>query len=836
MTKKNRKMAIGMRLNLKKVKGEKIMFIIAFTIKLEIATLKGVFDVAMKVKLDNYDVGEEIELTVIPDVEFHFDPKKNWGSYLVSYNRDDKIGINGYFSDPLVLGTEYLIQGEITLFRQRKQIKVHFCKKVFPIKKEGVKRFLKLIPGIGKTKAQAIFQTYGIESLMVLKNDPERVAEDIKSISLKQAQKIQTFLELEFEGQEIVAELMGYDIHAKSASYLFSRYKERALTMLEENPYFLIGEVNDKNGRPFSFAKSDKVAQTIGFPLDSPCRIEAGIIGVLKDALSKSHCYLTLKELLTLTERFLSSHQFPISYDMIQEVFTQLVEQEELIYEESRVYLKKVHEEETNVALKVVELTKYPFHYSEEEVTIVLDDLLASEPEVVLEEKQREAVITANRMKSGIFILNGAAGTGKTFTLKWILRVKEELRRQESRKKKEELPSIRLAPTGKAAKVMERSLKKQAQTIHRGLRYNPIEKKFEHDESNPLLVDLMMCDEFSMVDLSLSHSLLEATRTGTLLIILGDVNQLVSVGYGNVLRDLIQSGVCQMVTLEVAKRQGLLSDILKNAYRILNRLPVINYNESNDAFFIQRQTPSSIHQTIIESIQRLLRRENYTLEDIQVLSPQRTGILGTNMLNYLIQEAFNPSIDPLQQFALSFDVSTGYQTTTYDLYFKTGDKVIQIKNNYDVKYYEKSDKGTYQVIEELTEITNGECGVIEEIRMETDPENEEKEVPVVIVRYDEGYVKYFKSDLNELLHAYCLTVHKSQGSGWKAMICPIYSGHLHMLDFHLIYTAWTRSMDFALFVGHYEAMAQGVLEDKESDRRSTLAERIKKIKQLKNKK
>ena len=789
---------------------------------------------ALRINLDHYEIGEEIELNVVPEKEFSFEPNKGWGSYLVTFNRSDKVGISGIFSEPLVMGTEYTIKGEVASYTdkkqmKRKQIKVHFCKKVFPLKKEGVKRFLKLIPGIGVKKSQQIFQTYGVESLMVLKNDPERVSMDIPSISLNQAQKIQRYLELEFEGQEIVAELMGYDIHAKSAAYLFNKYKDDVLSMIEENPYFLIGKVKDKQGRDFGFIKSEKIAQTIGFSPTSTYRVEAGIYHILKQALyQQAFCFLELKELILQTQQFLSTHQSPIGYDVIADVVASLIENEELVYEESRIYLKKVHEEECAVAQKVVSLMSEGYSYTQEEVEEVLNELLKDEPHIQLETKQREAVIEANRLKSGLFILNGAAGTGKTFTLKWILKVKEAMHQKKQRfaKKKRPLASIHLAPTGKAAKVMARSLDKPTHTIHRGLKYNPTEHQFEHDEYNPLEVDLLMCDETSMVDLSIAKSLFDAVLNGTFVIFLGDVNQLVSVGYGNVLRDLIASNVCSMVTLDVVKRQGALSDILKNAYRIIDRLPIINYNETNDAYFIERQTPESIQATIMTSIQRLLNRENFTLEDIQVLSPQRTGPLGTNMLNYLIQNTFNPTIDPYQQLAVEFEITTNYQTHLYALHFKTNDKVIHIKNNYEMKFYEKTSQGEYKELEKIQGITNGECGVIEEIVMETDPENEDKKVPVVIVRYEEGYVKYFKADLNELLHAYCMTVHKSQGSGWKAILCPISFLHLHMLDYHLIYTAWTRSMEFALFVGDYRALEQGVQEDKELFRRSTLAKRI----------
>lgn len=801
------------------------------------------FNMALRINLENYEIGEEIELNVIPEKEFSFDPDKNWGSYLVTYNRTDKVGISGIFSEALVMGTEYTIKGEVTAYTdrkrlKRKQIKVHFCKKVFPIKKEGVKRFLKLIPGIGAKKSQLIFQTYGIESLLVLKNDPERVAQDIPSISLKQAEKIQRHLELEFEGQEIVAELMGYEIHAKSAAYLFNKYKDEIIPMIEENPYFLIGKAKDKQGRDFGFIRSEKIAQMIGFSPTSSYRMEAGIQHVMKQALLKSFCYLTLEELILQTQQFLSTHHSPISYEQIADAVGLLIEKEELIYEESRVYLRKVHEEECAVASKVVSLMSQGAHYTREEVETVLDELLKEEPHVQLEEKQREAVIEANRLKTGLFILNGAAGTGKTFTLKWILKVKEVLHQKHQRfaKKKRPLGSIQLAPTGKAAKVMARSLNKQTQTIHRGLKYNPTDHCFEHDEYNPLEVDLLMCDETSMVDLSLAKSLFDAVLNGTFVIFLGDVNQLVSVGYGNVLRDLIASGVCSMVTLDVVKRQGSLSDILKNAYRIIGRLPVINYNQTNDAFFIERKTPETVQATLIHSMKRLLTREDYTLEDVQVLSPQRTGPLGTNMLNYLIQQAFNPTNDPHQQLAIEFEVTVNYQTEVYALYFKTNDKVIHVKNNYEMKFYEKTPKGEYKELEKIQGITNGECGVIEEILMETDPENEDKQVPVVVVKYEEGYVKYFKSDLNELLHAYCMTVHKSQGSGWKAMLCPISYLHLNMLDYHLIYTAWTRAMEFALFVGDYQTLEQGVQEDKERFRRSTLAQRIQLAMAASNKK
>lgn len=380
------------------------------------------------------------------------------------------------------------------------------------------------------------------------------------------------------------------------------------------------------------------------------------------------------------------------------------------------------------------------------------------------------------------------------------------------------------APTGKASKVASKSTGMDCITVHRGLGYNP-QGGFEYNEDNPLQADIIVCDESSMLDISLARYLFSAIKAGTKVILMGDTKQLPSVGAGNVLKDLIESNIVRVITLNVIKRQGLLSGVIKNANNIIEGKMVRTYEDTKDAYVIKRQTIKGCQKAIVDSIKRLLQFNEYTLDEIQLLIPQRKGSLGTYLFNYLLQEEFNPGNNNNKVLSKKFEARPDETSSSieFKLYFKKGDKVIHIKNNYDIEHYIKLPTGHYKKIDK-TGITNGECGVIEDI-ITIPGKQKGDETTRIIVRYEDIYV-FYDDNFNELEHSYALTIHKSQGSAWKAVIIPVMTQHWNMLDANLLYTAWTRARKFGVIVGSEKALRHAIATHKSRNRYTNLKERL----------
>lgn len=868
-------------------------------------------------------LGEEVLTEVQVMRELWYNEESCKGAYLVELDSGERISIKGDFYSPLVPNLEYEIQGILGEFRGTRQIEVEHYRTLPPQTRHAMIALLKTIPGIHK-KAVAIYDLYKQECLEVLRTDPERIIKEA-GVLRKWAMKAQDYLLNEMDGEEYITQLLAYGISIKEAKTLYQTYKEEVLTILKENPYILSRKL-----RGFGFNKCEKIANEMKFDLYSPHRIEAALFHILEEATYSGHCFLPGNQLVQAANELLQRQDARIFPQHIYPSIQALLDRGELVVEKQRVYLKEYHEMEKYVCEKLTRLTSHLLVRSKEEVEEALAAVLAREPGLILEDKQREAIIQANLKRGGVFILNGHAGTGKTFTLRLIMEVYQELANREKDKLnidqlldlcededelntlvaaivegyteeiqalkdqgraeeavaleslyeqieeeeqlleflhqillvcegsyiKAKLPAdnpiarlqanagktkaslktkkkvrsanvLYLAPTGKAAKVMSRATNQPASTIHKGLHYDPVTHDFKHGEEDPLFHEVVVCDETSMLDLWLFNKLLRAIKPGTKLIFLGDTNQLPSIGAGNVLKDLLESQVIDHVTLTIVKRQGLLSDILKNAKNILEGKIIKNYNETHDAYFIAQNNPADIQETILNEMEKLLKKPEFTLDEVQVLSPMRKGPLGTNMLNYLIQQRFNPGVDTESEIAVTFESPIGYgESEKITLYFKRGDRVINIRNNYELIFCEKTKEEEYVENEELgVGITNGECGVIADILYEED-EASGKPVKTFIVQYEEGYAKYRANELDNLLHAYCLTIHKSQGSGWKAIIFPVHSSHYHMLENNLIYTAWTRSRIFAMAVGNEHTLRHAVQTFKATTRYTTLSPRL----------
>lgn len=490
--------------------------------------------------------------------------------------------------------------------------------------------------------------------------------------------------------------------------------------------------------------------------------------------------------------------------------------------EDVKIYLTYLYYDECRVAKRVIEIAQYKLFKTKLNFEGELDRYLKVR-NICLEEKQRLAVCEFGKTIGGFNVLDGSAGCGKTFTLKIIL---EMLRMQFLALGRKEFRVKVYAPTGKASKVAARATSLPCATVHRGLGYNP-QFGYEYNSENPLEADVVVIDESSMLDITLTKHLLNAIAFGTKVIFLGDIKQLPSVGPGNVLKDLIESEVVKIVTLDVVKRQGLLSGITRNANKIINGEMIYSCEDTQDAYVWYRDSPVAVQKGIIDSIKRIQETKNFDLEDIQVLCPQRTSLVGTYMMNYLIQQEFNPDNNEIVVQKMKFEIkpASDKPKQTIILNFKKGDKVIHIKNNYNMEWYDKGNYADYVRDKEKFGITNGECGVIEEIKRFKEKEDDKDEKTRIIVRYEDKYV-FYDDAFDELEHAYALTIHKSQGSQWKAVITPIMKQNFLMLDNNLFYTAYTRAELFSVVIGQKDAIAYAITNHKIRDRYTGLKERI----------
>lgn len=701
----------------------------------------------------------------------------------------------------------------------------------------------------------------------MLINDPMQVAKKVKGIGAKLVLDWQKQLEKMKDSQITITTLLEYGLTVKQAKKLYEKYKDVIVKRIEDNPYILSREV-----KGFGFLSCDRIARNIGYSSKSSYRLQEGIIHILEKATNSGHCYLPYDEMidesiellrirLTAQEmnEFRVKHSNDFEYtignksyvinfnkmvsclnsynnsskrsndreryliiditkeDIIDELKI-LKLQNRIVIKDKRVYLEEYYDAEMSVARHVNRII-------DSEIMIPWDtratlEKYCKDENIELEEKQKEAVIEFASSTGGFHILNGSAGCGKTFTLKVIL----QLLRNACYKPDEIVNMMLLAPTGKASKVATKATGMECKTIHRGLGYNP-EFGFAYNEINPLEADVIIVDESSMLDILLAEKLFQAVKNGAKVILLGDTKQLPSVGAGNVLKDLIECSKIKVVTLDVIKRQGKQSGIIKNANLIIDGKMIVNRDDTKDAYIIKREAPKGVQEAIIQSIKRIQAVNGYSLAEIQVLCPQKGGSIGVEYMNYLLQETFNHNSDENKvlnkKLAIRLDPKKDV-ITKINLYFKKGDKVIHIKNNYDILWYKKSYFGYEPMGEGFTGITNGECGVIEEIRKGKNEDGET--ITEVIVKYDDMYIIY--DETNEIDHAYALTIHKSQGSQFKAVITPIMMQNYMMLDNNLFYTAYTRAESFVVTIGQENAIQHAVKTYRSRERYTSLKEAI----------
>ena len=648
------------------------------------------------------------------------------------------------------------------------------------------------IKGIGAALAGRIVRHFGDDTFQIVENEPERLSE-VKGISEKKAREIAMQIAEKSDMRKAMMFLQKYGISLNLGAKIYQKYGDSVYSVLQENPYRL---ADDISGVGFKIA--DEIAYRIGIHTDSDYRIKSGMVYTLLQATGEGHVYLPkdelfqrAAELLGVDSSYMEKHLVDLAMDR------KIVQKEQgdqiLIYPAQYYYL------ELNTARMLRELDVF----CPEDEKIVERRIVQIEKETgtVLDEMQKKAVQEA--AGHGLLILTGGPGTGKTTTINAIIRYFEG-----------EGAEIRLAaPTGRAAKRMTEATGYEAQTIHRLLELSGMPEDdregqpihFERNAENPLETDVIIIDEMSMVDIHLIHSLLMAVTAGTRLILVGDENQLPSVGPGNVLRDIIRSGQFPVVELKKIFRQASESDIVVNAHKINKGEQVEINNKSRDFFFLKRYDADIIIRVVIALIQEKLPKyvEAKPFE-IQVLTPMRKGLLGVERLNQILQRYLNPP-----------DASKKEKEIGQGL-FREGDKVMQVRNNYQLEW---EIRGRYGIpIEKGVGVFNGDTGIIKTI-------NEFAETAEV--EFEDGrWAEYSFKQLDELELAYAVTIHKSQGSEYPAVIIPLLSGPRMLMNRNLLYTAVTRARKCVTVVGSEETFRDMIRNEKQQRRYSSLDQRI----------
>ncbi len=674
-----------------------------------------------------------------------------------------------------------------------RQIQVTAYEKAMPTTRAGMEKYLSsgFIKGIGPKTAKKIVDQFGEAAFYVIEEKPERLAE-IKGLTYEKAMRISEVFREQHELRRAMMFLQEFEVSPALAMKIYQKYKSRTFDIVKQNPYRLADDIWG-----IGFRMADKMAANAGMAADDPNRVRAAVKYVLNQAANNGDCFLPKDSLMQQTAEMLGLHTDYVE-NAVRELQVAGEVWQERINGMDSVYLNTYFYAEMAVAKRLIELSE---EYLSANMEGVADAIrrLEGQTGVVLAEEQRAAVMEA--MSCGVLIITGGPGTGKTTTINTILHLLQE----------EDCEVVLAAPTGRAARRMTEATGVEAQTIHRLLETNFLgedarRQTFDRNEENPIEADVIIIDETSMVDLMLMHALLRAVASGTRLIFVGDVDQLPSVGPGNVLKDMIRSQRLKVVRLEHIFRQAQESAIIMNAHRINHgEEPVLNA-AGTDFFFVKRMFGEDVVHTIQDLI--LTRLPRFTgcngLQDMQVLTPMRKGLLGVQHLNKVLQQALNPPAPDKQEKEFRQTI------------FREGDKVMQMKNNYNLGWRVYSAMGKRS--DEGVGVFNGDAGMIRRI-------DDDQEMMQVV--FDDGkIVDYEFSQIEELDLAYAITIHKSQGSEYPVVIIPVHSGPSLLMTRNLLYTAVTRAKQLVVLVGIAETISAMVHNDREVGRYTGLAVRI----------
>ncbi|MCX0414785.1 SF1B family DNA helicase RecD2 [Clostridium perfringens] len=675
-----------------------------------------------------------------------------------------------------------------------KQFKVEECEEILPTSKDGIEKYLSsgIIQGIGPVTAKKIVNKFGEDTLNILDNNIERLKE-IEGIGKK---KLETIIESYREQRELKNITIFLQTHGLSVNQclkIYKKYGAGSVDTVKNNPYILCDEISG-----IGFKTSDKIARSLGIEIDSSFRIQSGIRYVINEFCANGHTFMPKDELIKEASNVLT-----VSGDIIEENIKNAAL-------DRKIKLEKVNDKEgvftipnyyceLGITNRILTLAISNF----QDISVDVDHLIfqfEKKNNITFAESQKDAIISA--FQNGIEIITGGPGTGKTTIIKCIIEIFETCG----------LKVLLGAPTGRAAKRMSESTGKEATTIHRMLDMGVFEKEesvfVTNAEEHSLEADVVIIDEASMIDITLMNALLKSIKVGTRLIIVGDVDQLPSVGAGNVLNDFIESGFTKVVRLKEIFRQGKESMIVVNAHKInKGEMPKLN-EKGTDFFFIRNDIQEGILNTIIDLINTRLPKFNSNwdkLKSIQVLVPMKKGVLGVTNLNERIQNVLNPKA-PYKK-----------EKEFRSMVFREGDKVMQIKNNYSLKWTRIAGKGEHEGLG----VFNGDMGFIESIDLEG------KKLSIIFD--DERRVIYDFMYLDELDLAYAITIHKSQGSEFPVVIIPAYMGAPLLMNRNLLYTGITRAKEMVVVVGIPKALKYMVDNTRSMERYSSLNWRIKEV-------
>jgi len=670
-------------------------------------------------------------------------------------------------------GETLKLTGEWTLHtKYGEQFKVESFETITPATVAGIEKYLGsgLIKGIGPVFAKRLVETFGAETLRIIEDESSRLL-TVNGIGEVRLQRIRTAWEEQKEIRDVMIFLQGHGVSSAYAAKIFRTYGKSSIAVVQENPYRLAQDIYG-----IGFKTADRIAQALGVDQQSPLRVEAGVIHVLNELAEEGHVYFPFDGLVKESATILEVE--PV---LVTQAVERLRQEQRVVCHEGpevmAVYLASLHAAEEGVARSLLALAEGgapPADIDIERAILWVEQA----NRLPLAEEQKEAIRQAIQRK--LLVITGGPGTGKTTILKCIIQILEKKQRR----------IVLCSPTGRAAKRMSEATGREAKTVHRLLEFSPKDGRFKRDQQRPLEADLVIVDEASMVDVVLMNSLLKAIPSVAGLILVGDVDQLPSVGPGAVLRDIIASGLVRVICLTEIFRQARESQIVVNAHRI-NRgeFPFCadwEGKERSDCYFLAKEEAQEVQAAILELAARGLPKRHRVdpMEELQILSPMQKGPIGAMQLNQALQALLNPS---------------GPELLRGGRLYRLGDRVMQTRNNYGKDVY------------------NGDIGRIAKL------DQEEREVTV---RFDDRQVTYDFNELDELVLAYAVTVHKSQGSEYPAVIIPVHTAHYVMLQRNLLYTAITRGKRLAVLVGTKKAVAIAVKNHKIQLRYTGLARQL----------
>lgn len=691
-------------------------------------------------------------------------PENGW-SVMKAKVKDykDLVTLTGSMLD-VPVGSVLLCEGNWRIdSRYGQQFVVDSWEEVMPATIFGIEKYLGsgLVKGIGPIFAKAIVSKFGLNTIDVIENDIERLLE-VPRLGRKRMEKIRESWEKQKDIKEVMVFLQGYGVSTAYAAKIYRQYAKDAIKTVKENPYQLADDIWG-----IGFKTADGIASKMGYENSDPRRCRSGILYTLNQLAEDGHVYAEPEQLVTEAQELLQADE-----EAVRKAMADMIEAKDLISDNEWIYLPPFYHAENGSAKRLIAL-----------LSGSNSDSLAAEPEVaygtpqssgiIYDEVQQSAISKA--LESKIMVLTGGPGTGKTTTTQGIIASFKAIGKR----------ILLAAPTGRAAKRMTEATGMEAKTIHRLLEYNPMDGYNRNDE-NPLEGDVLIVDECSMIDIMLFYNLMKAVPGNMRLILVGDIDQLPSVGAGNVLRDIIDSQQIPVVRLTRIFRQAQASRIVMNAHAInAGQFPNISNGRDTDFFFIKAEDAETIPQLIVSLVRdRLSKTYGYNPKEIQVLTPMQRGNVGAGNLNMELQAALNP---------------TGQSLTRGGFTFRQGDKVMQIRNNYDKNVF------------------NGDIGFISAV------DTGERTLTVI---YDGRLVEYDVSELDEITLAYAITIHKSQGSEFPVVVMPVTMKHYIMLQRNLIYTGITRAKKICVLVGTTKALAYAIHNQTVSKRNTMLKERL----------